>query len=77
LPNYLAQFYSYAKCQLEIEINDKNVIQDVHGIVDSNKEEANFNETEEGSIEEPLKAFCEIEKQDDCSYTSSLPQNTD
>jgi hypothetical protein len=45
LPSYLAQLYLYGECQLETEINDKNVIRDIYGIADSDEEESNSEKT--------------------------------
>jgi hypothetical protein len=34
LPSYLAQLYAYAECKLEIEIDDKDIINELYGTED-------------------------------------------
>jgi hypothetical protein len=76
LPSYLAQLYSYGECQLETEINDKNVIQNIYGIADSDEEKFDSEKTEEGSTEESSKADSEMKEGDDGFHTRSQPKST-
>jgi hypothetical protein len=80
LPSYLAQLYAYAKCKLEIEIDDRDAIKELYGTEDedvlTNKEEASSETTEEGSIEVPLEASGDTEEGDQSDYVSSVQTQT-
>jgi hypothetical protein len=74
LPSYLAQLYAYAKCKLEIEINDIDIIKELYGIEDeeylTDKKEAGSEKIEGRSTEIPLKASGDTEEGDQSDYMS-------
>jgi hypothetical protein len=80
LPSYLAQLYAYAKCKLEIEIDDKDVIKKLYGTEDedvfTNKEEASSEAIEKESTEVPLEASGDTEEGDQSDYVSSVQTQT-
>jgi hypothetical protein len=80
LPSYLAQLYAYAKCKLEIEIDNRDVIKELYGTEDedvlTDKEEANSETIEEESTEVPLEASGDTEESDQSDYVSSVQTQT-
>jgi hypothetical protein len=76
LTSYLAHLYAYAKCKLEIEIDDRDVIKELYGTEDEDvlidEEEACSKMIEKGSTEVPLDASGDTEECDQSDYVSSV-----
>jgi hypothetical protein len=82
LPSYLARLYAYAECELEIEVDDRDVIKELYGTEDedalTDEEEASSEKTEERSTEIPLEASGDTEEGDQSDYVFSVQtQSTD